>query len=410
MSEIAATDYVQIFEESLNFDWTEKGDEFLYHMWDAMMRKVPLDGYSYQQHDPTEAEPYFFFGYKPHSKIFTSEIAFFPGENGTLVLVGITDRRQIPDQVRPWAEAIVEAIQGLDCKAQTFDWWAAIGPVGTQKRGARFVTNEIVIGNMRVQSAKSLYLDAVEGKVPNIRGYSLEASFPVVVQGVATGYDWSAAIEPHAVHLSVLCALLSVTLDVNWRVRQAPEPGIFRDPTLPSARLDLDDHTNRITSWHNEKVAIPAWCSDAWTRIVDDEVLATALHAYHTALALEEITPSYALLAYVGVIEGLGAKVEDLRRCDCCDQCTINIGAGRRFREALRVVLPEDEVKRLTKAYERRSKTAHEGRLHGGEMIYWSMPLSRIFAPQPASMDFRYRLVWEIRSASRKLLIHYLST
>lgn len=404
------TDYVQIFEKALDLDWLEKGDEFLHHMWNAMMRKVPLDGYSYQRHDPTETEPYFFFGYKPNSDILTSEIAFMPTGDGIVVLIGIADSCQMPDQVQPWVEAITEAVQSLGHKHQTFEWWAAIGPVGAQIGGAQFVTNEIAIGDMRVQSASSLYLDAVEGKVPSIRGYSIEASFPVIVQGIATGYDWLTAIESCTINLSALCALLSVALDANWRVRQVPEPGIFGDSTLPIARLDLGARNSQITGWHNEKVTIPAWCGAAWTRIIDDGILATALHAHHTALALEEITPSYALLAYVGAVEGLGAKVEPLRKCDCCDQCTVKVGAGRRFREALRLVLPDDEVRNLANVYESRSKTAHEGRLHGDEMTYWSMPSPRIFTPRLESMDFRYRPVWQLRSASRKLLVHYLST
>ena len=88
----------------------------------------------------------------------------------------------------------------------------------------------------------------------------------------------------------------------------------------------------------------------------------------------------------------------------------MKVGAGRRFREALRLVLPDDEVRKLAKVYESRSKTAHEGRLHGGEMTYWSMPSPRIFTPRLESMDFRYQLVWQLRSVSRKLLVHHLST
>jgi hypothetical protein len=124
---------------------------------------------------------------------------------------------------------------------------------------------------------------------------------------------------------------------------------------------------------------------------------------------MEGTFPSYSLLAFIGSVEGIGAKLQPLRRCECCSSCQSSVGAGRRFREALKLVLPGTEVKYLAAFYEQRSKTVHEGRLHGDELTIGAWPHLRVFAPRPMFEEFRYQVVWKTRKASRLLLLGYLA-
>jgi hypothetical protein len=95
-----------------------------------------------------------------------------------------------------------------------------------------------------------------------------------------------------------------------------------------------------------------------------------ALYAYYEAIGLEMDHPSAAFLVYVAAIEGMGARLSDLKRCDCCEKCEAQTGAQRRFRKALRTVMSNKEAERLAYAHDLRSKTGHEGQLFGTEGTY----------------------------------------
>ena len=401
--------YVELFEGPLDVDWSNEGDELLHHMWAALNERVSMTGHSFQRHDPTVAEPYFYFGYRPASETLVSELAFFPSPEGVRAWVGITDESQVPEQVQPWADALVEASKRLSRSKPDYEWRAVIGPVG--QHSAQVLTESLEIAGLSVAASTSPYIEAVEQEqVPSISGFTINVSFPVTVKGTSQGYNWSVASEDASRNLNRLCALLSVAFQAHWKIRDAPYPYEGQDRPLPLSRFGPEHlHQSAEENWHRSEVVPPAWLPEGWHRAADDEVLATALQAHHQGLKLEEVAPSYALLAYVGAVEGLGSKLEPLERCQCCSDCPVQIGAGKRFRNSLKLVLPAKEVRYLfDNTYADRSKTAHEGRLHGGEGTAGIWPSARVFAPRPTSEDFRYRTLWDMRAASRKLLLHYL--
>jgi hypothetical protein len=64
----------------------------------------------------------------------------------------------------------------------------------------------------------------------------------------------------------------------------------------------------------------------------------------------------------------MGSELVELTKCACCDKCPVDVGGGKRFRAAAETVLSKREASKLYKmAYDLRSKTAHEGQLHGTE-------------------------------------------
>jgi hypothetical protein len=402
--------FVDLFVSPLDVDWSTEGDELLHHMWLILHERIPITGYSYQQHPPTESEPNFYFGCRPASDVLTSELALVPQRDGKIrAFVGVTSPDQIPSQVQPWADAIIEAAGRLSAGHPEHHWFAMVGPTGDRARGAQVLTSGGSVGGMTVHPATSAYLDAKDPRsFPRLSGFNYDVSFPVVVEGWSRGYDWSTASESAAADLTTLCALLSLAFGACWRLRDAPDE---RDEPIrpPRSRFGSDAFPKTDDNWSREKVTFPEWAVKAWEALQSQPPLGIALHAYHQGLDLMEAFPSYALLAFVGAIEGIGAMSEPLRRCECCPNCSIKIGSARRFRRTLQLVLSRKEANELSDVYEYRSQTAHEGRLHGDELSRGTGGGARVFTPRPASDAFRYQTVWKMRAAAQQLLLHHLS-
>ena len=73
---------------------------------------------------------------------------------------------------------------------------------------------------------------------------------------------------------------------------------------------------------------------------------------------------SYAALAFVAVVESLaGVPIET------CGSCHQTRGSTRRFRESLRALIGDAGANALADMYDKRSRTAHGGLLHGLELV-----------------------------------------
>jgi hypothetical protein len=112
--------------------------------------------------------------------------------------------------------------------------------------------------------------------------------------------------------------------------------------------------------------------------------------------------PSAAFLVYVAAIEGIGTRLADLKRCDCCEKCDAQSGAQRRFRKALKTVMSNKKAEQLAYAYDIRSKTGHEGRLFGSEGTYGYSGFSP-FKPDAAGV-FDLVMLGEMRNACRSVI------
>lgn len=180
------------------------------------------------------------------------------------------------------------------------------------------------------------------------------------------------------------CGLLSLAWDECWIVRQGPvrvAPGNrIQVPHLPPS------HDQCSSSWPDgctmtpEQEAeqprvrgLPDRTGAAWTLLDRDAGLAGALTAYYEARLVEAAHPSLAAMLYVTVVEGVGSDIVDLT--PPCPECCQSKGATKHFYKALRTVRPRKEADALNKfAYERRSRTAHVGVLHGAETTLGRLP------------------------------------
>jgi hypothetical protein len=108
------------------------------------------------------------------------------------------------------------------------------------------------------------------------------------------------------------------------------------------------------------------------------------------------------LVAFISATEAVANRLFKEERCRTCEAQT---GVAERFRQAVRLVLPDDEARAVGAAYNPRSRTVHAGRLHGHEPTP-----GRLFGgfSDPAA-DFEYEMVLGLRRASAALLYQALS-
>ena len=112
--------------------------------------------------------------------------------------------------------------------------------------------------------------------------------------------------------------------------------------------------------------------------------------------------PSYAALAFVAVVEALGNRA--VKKLPRCNQCKTIIESGKRFRETLARVIPAEEAEHFGREfYDRRSRTAHEGILHGAEQMFGRLPYGLGISEDPIR-DFD-SLAHNLSAVARRLLL-----
>ena len=117
-------------------------------------------------------------------------------------------------------------------------------------------------------------------------------------------------------------------------------------------------------------------------------------------MSAQDEHPSLAGVAFVAVIESIGTLLVNPEHCNVCGS---RVGAGKAFRRALRLILPEDEALSLDATYGARSKTAHEGQLHGAETTFGMGATHSFWSPDPAR-TFQWQQLWRLRGVARRLL------
>ncbi len=307
--------------------------------------------------------------------------------------------------LEPWLTALDTAVKRLAEDEPEFNWWAAIGSREAMISDVPKVVESATLGNITIESAKNPYTEGLDGlENPHMSGANIVSSFPLVVRGRSRGYNWDAALDRATRDLNTICALLSVELDCHWRIRSQPHIDEGRAIELPSWGYGLSDSEHHIPVLGSmREVRIPSWFERAFALVGEDEILYAAIHSHREGLALVDEHPSLSLICFISAIEGIGAKFEDLQKCEYCNSHT---GAGRRFRKALKTVYSNKQMKDLVTAYELRSQTAHAGILHGNETHMGSVRIPfTMFAGRPPSMDFRFNTLWSMRDASKRVLV-----
>jgi hypothetical protein len=398
----------------LDVNWQQEGDEWLHHMWAALSEEVSLTGHSMGKQEASPEFPFAHLELVPTSTELQSRLRLVPLQRGLVAVVAGADGPDIEaTQVEPWATAIEEATRRVGQRHQSFDWVAVVGRLPGREFYRIALASEARIGSLRLSPAQHYLTEYLSGSHPSLFARTSYWSWPIIVEGSSTGYNWLVAAVAATRTVHRLAALLSLSWGSCWVIREVPaergEGPRLETPERPWWQKQPETpEEDQAESFQREDIA--EWLDEAWSILDADPAVEDALLVYHQGLVLQqEDRESFAMIAFVASIEAIGAKLSKRKRCSCCPECKVMIGSAKQFQEALALVVPEEErCKALAKVvYDQRSTTAHAGRLHGSEAAPGTFVSAGSFFARNSVWEFTSHL-WETRKANRDLLLRVL--
>jgi hypothetical protein len=323
-----------------------------------------------------------------------------PLESGALIAVGVVDGEIDISALEPWARAARCATERLGSPGQDFEWTSIVAAPRVRIGGTEVsVDGESAFGPFRISSTGGPLHEVLPPLIPSLHSAAFGTCWPLLIEGRHSGYNWTAAGRAAAFDLHRLCGLLSVAFGSCLVVREAPFPlegGVRKAPS----RLPFDRWPDGIEPDGTEPKDVrtfPDWLSEAWTRMQVRPGLGHAVAAHHEGLRSFQEHPSLALVAFIASVEAISNM---LFKEEKCETCAAHTHVTNRFRATLRLVLPDEKANQLGAAYSPRSRTVHQGRLHGSETspgifgFSWNDPLR----------EFDWETVYLMATASRDLL------
>jgi hypothetical protein len=383
-----------------SLDWVKQGVEWVHRVSECM---AETDGFSVTGHKYDDTtKPFIEFTGAQHSGApLDTRLVIIPREAG--VFIAVAGKTEELDEAAAdlWVQAARCATLRLGTPGTEYHWTAVIAPPAIRITGAEpYIDGEANVGVFRlVPSGQPLY-ERMPPQLPSFSSAGSGVSWPILIEARHTGYNWEAALQRAAFDLNRLCALLSLVLGECLVVREAPAPvadGVRKAPSRlwwQHWREDFDAST--APTPRNVK-AIPDWVPTAWQQMNNRPQLGHAAAIHHEGLRAQFEHPSFALVAFVASIEAVGSL---LFKDERCPECNAHKNVAARFRATLRLVATDEEARRLGAAYSPRSRTVHQGWLHGGETTQGMFNFS--WGSNPIR-EFEW-IVWGMRGASRKLL------
>ncbi|MFJ4695341.1 hypothetical protein [Streptomyces sp. NPDC088766] len=301
-----------------------------------------------------------------------------------------------------WLDIAQQATSALSIPDSAHKWTALIGQKPSQvsyptvKLGA-----DSRACQMSLTQSETALVEPVVNTVSSLNSWHMMVSFPIEVRGTATARTWQDAEKKAARDVNRLAALLSLAWDTPIDVRDRP--------SLTTSRVPRE--TPRYPHWSREipvelpaesqflTVSVPAWLGDAWKKLNGSRKLDSALAMHMEGVRILDNHPSLALVSFVSCIEAISLMIY---REDRCSACRGHVRIADKFRETLKRVASDSEATYLHRVYNDRSRTVHDGRLHGGEM--W-LGLHRFGIISPPEAEFTREVVRRMQSASAKLLL-----
>ncbi|HJQ48177.1 MAG TPA: hypothetical protein VJ870_17930 [Amycolatopsis sp.] len=393
-------------------DWRVQGDALIQYLRDEMPVFLTQSNWI-PENLKANSDHFTSYGHVLYSEELSSRLILGSFADGIHVLVETTLQPSGEEELEPWKSAYDRAYRRLFEAEPEFSWWAAIGP----HDGAGYVpkvTDGVTIKNIKVEPAGEPYTEGLDGRTnPHLAGASFYSSYPLVAHGKTSGFNWESAATRTTRDLNAVCALFSLEFDSYWSIRNPIVPYDAENLDIATIKLHKfafglsEENVRGAVLGNTRAVTVPSWIATAYGKLERNEILYSAVHSHQQGLAVEAEHPSLALICFVSAIEGIGASLEELSHCEHCGSHT---GAQRRFRKALRTALSAKEAKELQAVYTLRSETAHSGVLHGNETAMGNIftPFTS-FAGEPPGFSFRYRQLWKLKDASKRVLIKHLS-
>lgn len=381
-------------------DWASSGDEFFARLATKLGELTGGTVYERRMKTVTSDTHLSYRRYSFKGAGLTTALALVPrADHGWLIGVEASEHSSALRDAPIWSKAISAVVNEVGGVEQ-HEWWSILFPTSfadgvvrldcSQSHGAYHLTpSPRTYARLKEQFPRTLS-----------RGGAVEVGYLVVAQGRSQGYDTEAAMRRASQGILDLCAALTLDTGLFWEVLEQAQPARVSPENLPLAEddslSDLGSHDHVVKRF--APTPLTAELLEEMANNLDVRELVVGF--YHGA-SIERRSPSLATVMYVGIVETIGSRIEPLSRCTCCDACNKREGYARQFRAALRLVLPQQEAKRLSNLYSKRSKTAHQARLHGMEHRHdW---IANTFQPDE-SHYFLYAEVLHIKAAAASLL------
>ncbi|TWD81665.1 hypothetical protein FB561_2785 [Kribbella amoyensis] len=229
---------------------------------------------------------------------------------------------------------------------------------------------------------------------------------PILVTGKTRCYKWGEDGDWKTLErMRQLTALLSLVWDSPWTIREGPresyiKSGDFAGPLMGHGWRAASDDAYAS----GEPIEVPPWLARGEEYLRSKPRIRHALFMHHEGLSIEPDHPSLALVCYTATVETV-AQID--KKPEKCAHCGSTLSSRRRFEDAVKLVLADDQAASLAAAYVQRSRTVHQGRLHGTEHRMGSWGPMSLFLGDPA-FDFEMGTVRTAKYASRWLILEQL--
>lgn len=407
-----ALNIVEPFDNFLAVDYEQQGDRWINALSKAVQQKLTgTNGYSMSSRQASSEFHYRHFELVINTVHGSTSV---PADTPTLKIVPLTQQdgskalyvalaatRSITDTDKQiWTDSINEAVAELNKTNTDFEWAAALGQTSghtTQKYSLR---KRFTLGSVTLRSGGKRFIDNHRpSATPDFNSYSFSLSYPVVIEGKSKGYDWAVASRQAGTDTRKVAIILSLAWNSTWYLLQRPKSIALGALKIPDNKM----FGRKIPSFphpHKPRV-IPVWADKAWAAIDADAELEAATTAYYQGLILEELHPSFALVAFITSIEIMGKKIAG-KKCACCG---VNTKPNAAFRTGVNAVVKDSrKAEELHLLYKVRNGTAHDGELHANEEVLGYLSFPTIFVPDDKSI-FIFTDLLKIKATSRELLI-----
>lgn len=390
----------------LALDWMAQGDEWRHWFSDELGRRRPGMGVFGVTIDDTT---------RPFERLTLGEGT---SSIDTVVLVGVSaqgthvlaagNNEVSSDLIEHLTAASRAATRRMGDSGPEHAWTAILGYLPQRVGGLESVlARDTIVGQMRLESTNTMFIEPVKPEPPSLWTGATRASVPIRVRGTARGYNWDAASAIVARDLRTLCGLVSVELGAPIVVRESAAPLEWGERTVPDQpywyRPPEGLMAPSIES--QRRVVLTEWLEPAWTRTRKTPYLVAALDAFQEGLHLADDHPSLAVVGFTAAVEAIAGRLYKIRTCK---ECHNKMQVGEAFRRTLDPFTDETTAELLRPIYSARSKTVHQGELHGHETVP-----GRGFGPPwwhgPETL-FGGQALWTLQMTTAKLLKWALTT
>lgn len=297
--------------------------------------------------------------------------------------------------------AALLAVDRLGQEGDLHEWSALIGPPVARISGNEpRLKSETELGPFKLSSTQRVFWEkSPQDDFPILGHYRVLGCVPIHVQAATRGYSWEAASVHAAKDLNMLCSLLSVAWGTCIVVRSAPLSASMGESFVPKRDFWEDAQLDEEPYLTSKGKTVPKWTKNAWRVIKGRPKLANAVAIYREGLRAQSQHPSLALVAFIASIEAISQIVY---HDDKCTECEARRFISDKFTHTLRLVTDEESAELLGRSYSPRSRTVHQGKLHGTETTVGSMGMS-IWNPDDPRF-FNYATVYRMGDVSRELL------